>query len=271
MSLSNSASPSAKSPSPTYNGYARFTKFAVPKLSDSSFVKPPHMQSPEYLLHHASKPATSNKFIALNDLEEGVKFSILSDIERDQRLQAIKEKIEQDNTRAIQKQGEIERKRKADHDSFNRYVKKAEEEKSDLQIKYNELFDRFTNLQRAHLKLENEHRDCDIKVKGCAFENNRLKTVITMKDQEITDLNETLKLYAPQSPPNLNAFADIMNEPNLDLKQSADYNDFHDFTFSENPFIDLNQDEEPVSAFPGDKLAQTQPATYTKKSDDCCE
>ena len=87
------------------------------------------MQSPEYLLHHASKPATSNKFIALNDLEEGVKFSILSDIERDQRLQAIKEKIEQDNTRAIQKQGEIERKRKADHDSFNRYVKKAEEEK----------------------------------------------------------------------------------------------------------------------------------------------
>ena len=28
----------------------------------------------------------------------------------------------------------------------------------------------------------------------------------------------------------------------------------------------MNQDEEPVSAFPGDKLAQTQPATYTKKA-----
>ena len=50
------------------------------------------------------KPAVPNKVISLNDLEEGVKLTILSDIERDQRIN--------DNNDAIEK---LENKRKQDH------------------------------------------------------------------------------------------------------------------------------------------------------------
>ena len=71
--------------SPMLNGYSHFSKIQVPQFS-SSFIKPPHMQDPAYLAHHATKPATENKFIAMNDLEEGVKLAVLSDVERDQRM-----------------------------------------------------------------------------------------------------------------------------------------------------------------------------------------
>ena len=76
---------STKKQSPTYQGYARFAKVAMPQVS-CAFVKPPHMQSPEYLAAHAAKPDTDSKVIALNDCKEGVKLCVLSDIERDERL-----------------------------------------------------------------------------------------------------------------------------------------------------------------------------------------
>ena len=78
-SLTKSASvfASAKSQSPTYQGYSRFMKVATPQHVDP-FQKPPHMQNPEYLIAHAAKADINDKSIALNDLEEGVKLTILS-------------------------------------------------------------------------------------------------------------------------------------------------------------------------------------------------
>ena len=60
-------------------------------------------------------------------------------------------------------------------------------------------------------------------------------TLNAMKDQEIADLRETIKLYTPQSPPDFATLAKIMDPPELDLKRSADDIDFKDFTHSENP------------------------------------
>ena len=72
------------------------------------------------------------------------------------------------------------------------------------------------------------------------FENNRLQTLLDIKHQEIADLNETLKLYTPQSPIEFKALTNIMDPPELDLERSADKNNFFDFTYSETPFHDLN-------------------------------
>ena len=88
---SSTRSPSpVKSLSPTYNSYSHFAKFNIPEVSDSYFVKPSHMCSTDYLAHHATKPDINSKSIALNDLEEPIKLTILSDIERDQHLNDFK-------------------------------------------------------------------------------------------------------------------------------------------------------------------------------------
>ena len=263
-SITKSASASTKPSSPTFNGYAHFAKFNIPQLSDSSaFVKPPHMGSPDYLKYHAAKPTTEHKFIALNDLEEPIKMTILSDIERDQRLNAIKQKIDQDQTRATEKYAEIDRKRKADHSAFDSFVKKSGKDLSDLQLRYNDLFGRYTNLQNKYGELIEKNADKDIIISNCEFENNRLNTLLTMKDQEIADLKETVELYTPRSPPDIAELANIMDPPELDLKRSAD--DFQDFTYNGNPFIDLNQNDQPFNAFPTSQLTQPDNRVYTKK------
>ena len=258
-------SPTKPSP-PTYNGYAHFAKFNIPQLSDSSsFIRPPHMQDPQYLKHHATKPATDIKVITINDLEEGVKLSILSDIERDQRLIAVKEKIEEDHRQFA----EMDRKRKADHSVFDKFVKESGDKLSDLQIKYNELFGRYTKLQKSYAALDDEHTNDELKNEANMFEIKRLQTLLDIKCQEVEDLNESLLLYVPRSPPNVDALVDIMNQPDLDLKRSANDDDFNDFTHSENPFIDSNQEDLPISAFPSSQLAQTDNITqrvYTKKA-----
>ena len=73
---------SASAPaSPTLNGYAHLTKLVAPISVPSQVVLPPHIRSPSYVEYHQAKPAVPNKVISLNDLEEGVKLTILSDIE----------------------------------------------------------------------------------------------------------------------------------------------------------------------------------------------
>ena len=270
-SFTNSASAPPKPSSPTFNGYARFAKLNIPQLSDSTFIKPPHMQDPSYVAAHAAKPQIASKFISLNDLEEPIKLTVLSDIERDQRLEAFKESIKRSSEQMHANQGEVERKRKADQESFDRFVKKSSEKLSGLQIKYNELHDRHTSLQNKYGKSLEQNQDLSIKIEGYVFENDRLNTLITMKEQEIAGLKETVELFTPQSPPDVHALFNIMESPELDRKRSADdVHEFLDYSYSENPLIDFNQDDEPANHYPSDQLAQTQPAMqqrlYTKKA-----
>ena len=137
------------------------------------------MQDPQYLEKHESKPDIDDKTIDLNDLEEGVKLSILSDIERDQRLNYVKQKIEEDH----RQNGEIEKKRKADHLAFNSFVKCANEEKSELQGKYNELFTRHTALQSKYINLKNAHTDLQIAADTATYLNTSLQTSVATRLQ----------------------------------------------------------------------------------------
>ena len=234
------------------------------------------MCSTDYLAHHATKPDINSKSIALNDLEEPIKLTILSDIERDQHLNDFKESINRSREQAYTNQAECERKRKADHQPFDSYVKKSGKEMSDVQVKYNDLFGRYTKLQKDYAKLDEEHTECSITINGDIYENVRLQTLLNMKYREIDDLQETIKLYTPQSPPDYATLANIIDPPELDLKRSVPENNFQDFTHSENPYIDLDQDNQPANRYPSDKLAQdelcqkqvkTDPSkVYTKKS-----
>jgi len=61
----------------------------------------------------------------LNDLEEPIKLTILADIERDQRINAAKQEIQI-----------LENKRKQDHLMFDRFIKKAKDDQSELEEKY---------------------------------------------------------------------------------------------------------------------------------------
>ena len=264
--FSKSPSVSATS-SPTYNGYAHFAKFNIPELSKSStFIKPPHMQDPSYVSAHDAKPSIDHKVVALNDLEEPIKMTILSDIERDQRLQAFKHSLDKNYGNAVAKQEELQRKRKVDHESFERFVKSSNEKLSDLQTKYNELYGRYTKLQQKYGELVEQNQASDIKISDAMFENSRLKTLIATKDQEIANLKETVELYTPQSPPDDVALANIMDPPVVDLKKSTNEYDFYDYTYSENPFAVLDQDDQPISDYPSDNLAQTQSRIYAKKA-----
>ena len=95
-----------------------------------------------------------------------------------------------------------------------------------------------------------------------------------MKDQEIANLKETVELYTPQSPPDVNVLFDIMEAPVLDLKESADdVHEFLDYTYSENPFLNLGEENRDASEFPSDQLAQyDQPAScYSSNQLDQCE
>ena len=92
------------------------------------------MQDPTYLAMHANQPDTDNKAIALNDLEDGVRLTIISDIEQDQRLNDFKKSFERsiDIENAAVAQRDSERKRKADHDTFNQFVQQTRLEESYL-------------------------------------------------------------------------------------------------------------------------------------------
>ena len=202
------------------------------------------MNDPQYLEYHANKPAIDRKVIALNDLDDGLKLSILSDIERDQRINDFKESFKQN-----------ENKRKADHLSFDAFVKQTKDEKTVLQANYDELVDRYNALKKDFAELKQEHIEIKIQNQAVSYENNRLLTLNAMKEQEIAGLKETVELFTPQSPPDANALFNIIESP--DRKKSADdVDDFLDYTYSENPFADFNQDEQPVSDYPSNQLAQ---------------
>ena len=125
------------------------------------------------------------------------------------------------------------------------------------------MYGRYTKLQQKYGELIEQNQETDIKINGAIFENSRLKTLLAMRDREIVDLNETLALFRPQSPPDFKALENIMDMPNLNISSE----DFEDFTFSENPFLD--QDEQPVSTFPSSQLAQHDFGQAQSRKDVC--
>ena len=189
-------------------------KFNIPQLKDYSFVKPPHMQDPQYLAQHSSKPATDHKFIGLNDIEEGVKLTILADIERDQRLNEFKQELQK-----------LENKRSQDHIMFDRFIKKAKQDQSELEEKYGSKCLELLKLKRDYDELNEKYVDAQIEINGAKYRQNDLETLLAIKNQQIDDLNETLALFQPSSPPDLNAMVAIFDPPALDLKPSADNKD----------------------------------------------
>ena len=230
------SSSSSTPTSPTLNGYARFGKLSSSQFS-SSFVKPPHMQDPSYLVHHASKPATAEKVIALNDLEEGIKLTVLSDIERDQRIKSFEDAIT-----------DLEKKRKQDHLMFDRFIKKAKEDQSSLEEKYGTKCLELLKLQKEYTQLNDKYVDAQISIDGFKYTENGLNTLLAIKDQEISDLKETVTLFKPSSPPDLNAMMAIMDPPHLDLNST---------TPDTNAAIDFNDPEQEHNYF--------QPRNYVKK------
>ena len=131
-----SAFASSKSQLPTYQGYDRFLKAAsIPHASSDLPVIETHMQEPSYVTMHAHKLDTENKTIALNDLKEGIKLSILSDIYRDQRLVMFSEEFKKQVEKANTQQFTLKNKRKTDHIMFDRYLKHSREEKGELEKK----------------------------------------------------------------------------------------------------------------------------------------
>ena len=204
-----------QSTSTTYQGYARVSKLTSPQ-SSSFFVKPPHMQDPDYFKHHATKPATDNKTIALNDLEDGVKLTILSDIERDQRLNDLKDVLKRDYERTTAKQTELENKRKADHEMFDEFVKKAREQNSVMEEQYGLKCLEHLKLQKSYDELEQKYTDALCDIDGGVFWNNSLKTLLAMKNEEIDNLKKALasKNSHPSSP-GINSLLGIMDNQKM--------------------------------------------------------
>ena len=83
-------------------------------------------------------------------------------------------------------------------------------------------------LQRDHNVLQQKYTESQITINSDAYINNNLRTMLAMKDQEIDDLKETLILYTPKSPPDLNSLAAIFEPPELNLKQSTNVQDVDD-------------------------------------------
>ena len=181
------------------------------------------MRSPSYSVNHAAKPDIETKQITLNDLEEGIKLSILADVERDQRLNDFKKSFDRSIEDAAAAQRESNRKRKADRESFNSFVEQARREKNSRDEQYGQKCIELLELQEAYDDLETKYSDAVITIDGGVFENNRLETLLAMKDKEIDDLKETLKLFTPQSP-NFEALVSIMDMPDLNLKRNTDEN-----------------------------------------------
>ena len=222
-SFTKSASVFTSSPSkpqsPALNGYAHFAKLSTPVSDPSQVVLPPHIRSPSFVTAHATKPDTETKQIALNDLEEGIKLTILTDIERDQRMNQLKKLIEEMFERSASKQKQLENKRKEDHASFDDYVKVSKREKSELQEKYDELFNRHTNLQAKHINLENEYTDLKLDLESGVFLNTSLQTLVDMKQMEIDDLK--VQLASNNLPePDIAAFMGVFDSP--DTKMGED-------------------------------------------------
>ena len=96
------------------------------------------MCDPMYAAVHASKSDNDDGLIPLNDLaiEEGIKLTVLADIERDEILQQFKEVLEHDNKNYNDCQTTLENKHKSDHAMFDRFVKNTRQEKFVLEEKY---------------------------------------------------------------------------------------------------------------------------------------
>ena len=230
-SINKSASANPKPSSPTYNGYARFKVTVPPLPSSSAFVRPPHMQDPSYLAHHANKPDVADKVIALNDLEEGVKLAVLSDVERDQRIQSFQKVIK-----------DLENKRKQDHEMFDRFIKKAKSDQSELEEKYGSKCLELLKLQKEHQQLNEKFVDATIEINGFKYKENDLRTLLAMKNRDIEDLKETVALFKPNSPPNLDAMMAIMDPPHLDLNSNtANANDEMNFAEEEYNYLQMEQ------------------------------
>ena len=69
-----------------------------------------------------------------------------------------------------------------------------------------------------------------IEINGFKYKENDLHTLLAIKDQEINDLKETVSLFKPSSPPDLNAMMAIIDPPHLELNSTKpDANDEIDF------------------------------------------
>ena len=226
-SFTKSASALVLPSSSTLNGYAHFTKISAPISDPSTIVLPPHMQSPSYAAAHASKPDIDSKVIDVNDLEEGVKLTILSDIERDQRLNQFKETIEK-----------LENKRKQDHIMFDRFIKKAKENQTELEEKYGTKCLELLKLQKEQDQLKEKLVDAQIEIDGFKYKENDLRTLLAIKNREIDDLKELMR----SNELDVDSFIHIMHQSDLDpdLKRNPEEND--EFNDEDKKDDKLNQD-----------------------------
>ena len=113
---------------------------------------------------------------------------------------------------------------------MNCFIKKAKEDQSSLEEKYGAKCLDLLKLQKEHDQLNNKCVEAQIEINGFKYKENDLLTLLAMKDQEIEDLKETVALFKPSSPPDVNAMMAIMDPPHLDLNSTEpDANDGMDF------------------------------------------
>ena len=170
------------------------------------------MRSTSYAAKHAAKSAINEKHIDINDLEEGVKLAILADTERDQRLLMCKESIEKSFAEAKAQKIALEKKREADHSSFDSFVKKAREEKNELGEKYGLKCLEYLKLQKSYDELSDKYYDAMGQLDTAALLNKNLETLNDMKHMEIQDLRTALAFQSLPDP-DINSLVHIMSKP----------------------------------------------------------
>ena len=98
-----------------------------------------------------------------------MKLTILSDIERDQRLNDFKKTLDQSIEKNADIQRQMERKRDADHVEFNNFVKHARQNKLELKEKYGTLALKHLKLEKEYAELENKNTDANLAVENAAY------------------------------------------------------------------------------------------------------
>ena len=114
------------------------------------------MKSPSYVAAHAAKANDNDHHIHLNKLKDGIKLTILASIERDQRLQDLKKSIKKDHDDLRASAIAIENKCKQDHIMYDRFVKRAREDNSEMDEKY-------AAKCLDYLKLQNKYDELEMK------------------------------------------------------------------------------------------------------------
>ena len=124
---------------------------------------------------------------------------------------------------------------------FDRFIKKAKDDQSELEEKYGMKCLELLKLQKSYDELNEKFVGAEIAINSFKYKENDLRTLLAIKDQEINDLKETVSLFQPSSPPDLNAMMAIMDPPALQLNASANGDmDFAD-PDEEHNYIQLEQ------------------------------